>query len=211
MTETLHVESRQAHGTRNARRLRRAGKIPAVLYGHGQETISLAVSAEELEAVLRHGARLVRLTGAVEEQAFIRELQWDTWGSHVLHVDFTRVSEHERVRVEVPLELRGEAPGVKAGGVIKHALHQVEIECEATAIPEKLYVNINQLQLGQQITVGQLDLPPTVKVLADPEELVVECHEPVEVAEEVAAPAEGEPEVIGRKKEAEAEEEEREE
>jgi len=206
MAATLHVELRQSRGTRNARRLRRAGRVPAVLYGHGKETISLAISAEELEAVLRHGARLVRLTGAVDEQAFIRELQWDTWGSRVLHVDFTRVSEHERVRVEVPLELRGEAPGLKAGGVIKHVLHQVEIECEATSIPEKLYVNINQLQLGQQITVGQLDLPPTVQVLAEPDELVVECHEPVEVAEEVAAPAEGEPEVIGRKKEAEGEE-----
>lgn len=204
MAETLHVELRPSCGTRNARRLRRAGQVPAVLYGHKQETINLAVSAEELEGVLRHGARLVRLTGAVQEQAFIRELQWDTWGSHVLHVDFTRVSEHERVRVEVSVELRGEAPGQKAGGVIKHVLHQMEIECEATSIPDKLYVNINQLQLGQQITVGQLELPPTVKVLADPEELVVECHEAIEVAEEEAAPAaEGEPEVIGRKKEAE--------
>jgi len=105
------------------------------------------------------------------------------------------------VRVEVPVELRGEAPGVKAGGVVKQAIHQIEIECEATAIPDKIHVSINRLELGQQITVGQIELPPTVKILADPIELVVECHEPVEVAEEAAAPVEGEPEVIGRKKE----------
>ncbi|MCR4413583.1 MAG: 50S ribosomal protein L25 [Thermoguttaceae bacterium] len=201
MAEVLHVEARETRGKRDARRQRRSGKIPAVLYGHGQETLSLTLSAEEFDAAMRHGARLVRLTGAVDEQAFVRELQWDTWGTHVLHVDFTRVSEHERVRVEVPVELRGEAPGVKAGGVIKQAIHQIEIECEATAIPDKIHVSINRLELGQQITVGQIELPPTVKILADPTELVVECHEPVEVAEEAAAPAEGEPEVIGRKKE----------
>jgi large subunit ribosomal protein L25 len=171
------------------------------LYGHGQETVSLSIPVEELQAALRHGARLVRLVGAVDEQAFIRELQWNTWGTQVLHVDFTRVSEHEKVRVEVVVELRGEAPGVKAGGVVKQFLHQVEIECEATAIPDKLHVNINQLAMGQQITVGQLPLPPNVTVLADADDPVVECHEPVEVAEEAAAPVEGEPEVIGRRKE----------
>ncbi len=203
MAETLHVELRESRGKRNARRQRRSGQLPAVLYGHGQDTLSLTLSAEEFDAAIRHGARLVKLTGAIDEQAFVRELQWDTWGTHVLHVDFTRVSEHERVRVEVPVELRGEAPGVKAGGVVKQSIHQLEIECEATAIPDKILVSINQLELGQQITVGQLELPPTVTVLLDPAETVVECHEPVEVEEEAAGAVEGEPEVIGRKKEEE--------
>ncbi|MCX7701165.1 MAG: 50S ribosomal protein L25, partial [Gemmataceae bacterium] len=117
MAEQLNVELRETRGKRNARRNRRAGKLPAVLYGHGQEAISLALSAEPFEAAVRHGARLVKLTGAVDEQAFIREIQWDTWGTHVLHVDFTRISEHEKVEVRVPVEIRGEAPGLKAGGV----------------------------------------------------------------------------------------------
>jgi len=209
MAETLNVELRETRGKRNARRNRRAGKLPAVLYGHGQEAISLALSAEQFEAAVRHGARLVKLTGAVDEQAFIREIQWDTWGTHVLHVDFTRISEHEKVEVRVPVEIRGEAPGLKAGGVVKQLVHELEIECEATAIPDKLHVNVNQLQLGQAITIAQLELAPGIVVLADPETVVVECSEPVEVVEEAAAaPAEGEPEVIGRKKEEKEEEEE---
>lgn len=174
-----------------------------MLYGHGLPTVSLLVPAEQFDAAVRHGARLVKLTGAVEEQAFVREIQWDTWGTHPLHVDFTRVSEHEKVRVQVALELRGEAPGLKAGGVVKQGIHEVEVECEATAIPEKLYVSINRLQLGEAITIGQLELPPGVAVLEEPEAVVVECAEPVEIAEEAAAPVEEEPEVIGRKKEEE--------
>ncbi len=209
MSEQLNVELRDTRGKRHARRNRRLGKLPAVLYGHGQEAISLTLSAEQFEAAVRHGTRLVRLTGAVDEQAFIREIQWDTWGTHVLHVDFMRISEHEKVEVRVPVEIRGEAPGLKAGGVIKQLVHELEIECEATAIPDKLHVSVNQLQLGQAITVAQLELPAGIVALADPETVVVECSEPVEMVEEApTAPAEGEPEVIGRKKEEEEEEEE---
>lgn len=202
MADILEVQLRQTRGKRNARRQRRAGLVPAVLYGHGKPTISLLVSAERFDAALRHGARLVKLTGAVEEQAFIRELQWDTWGTHVLHVDFTRVLEHEQVQVRVLVELRGEAPGVKAGGVLRQLVHEVEIRCEATAIPDRLHVNINHLGLASSITIGQLELPPGVAVLDDPQTVVVECVEPVELEEEEArAPGEAEPELIGRKKE----------
>jgi large subunit ribosomal protein L25 len=209
MAEMLHVRLRDTRGKRNARRDRLAGQLPAVLYGHGKETLSLLLSADEFQAAMRHGARLVTLTGAAEEQAFIRQLQWDTWGSSVLHVDFTRVSEHEKLRVRVVVELRGEAPGLKAGGVVKQQVHEIQIECEATALPERLYVNVNQLEMGAAITVAQLEPPPGVVVLGDPETIVVECVEPVEIVEEaVAAPGEVEPEVIGRKKEEEGEEEE---
>jgi len=208
MAEVLNVALRETRGKRNARRNRRNGSLPAVLYGHGLEAVSLLVKAEEFEAAVRHGVRVVKLAGAVDEQAFVRALQWDTWGTHVLHVDFTRISEHEKVEVRVAVALRGEAPGLKAGGVLKQLIHEVEIECEATAIPEKLFVSVNHLGLGQSITVGQLELPPGIVIFAEPDAVVVECVEPVEEAEEAAAgPAEGEPEVIGRKKE-EGEEEE---
>jgi large subunit ribosomal protein L25 len=136
-------------------------------------------------------------------------LQWDVWGKAILHVDFTRISAHERVRVQVQVELRGEAPGLKQGGVVKQFIHEVTIECEVTSLPDKLLVNVNQLALGQSIAVSALDLPPTVQILLDPETLVVECHEPVEVEEEAAGAGEAaEPEVIGRKKEEEGEAEE---
>ena len=202
MAEVLNVECRETRGKRNARRLRNAGKVPAVLYGHGEQSISLSVPAEELDHAVRRGSRLVNLTGGVQQQAFIRELQWDTWGTHVLHVDFTRISEHEKVQVEVTVELRGEAPGLKEGGVVEQLLHQVQIECEVTAIPEKLEVNINQLNLGESVSASELQLPGKAIILGEPDAVVVQCVLPAALPEEEEGDmAEAEPEVIGRKAE----------
>ena len=204
MAEELSVEVRETRGKRNARRLRRAGGTPGVLYGHGEKNVSLTVPADQLDHLVHHGSRLVTLTGAVNESAFIREVQWDTWGTHVLHVDFTRISEHEAVQVQVSVELRGEAPGVKEGGVVEQLIHDVEIDCPASAIPEKLDVNINNLKLGDSITVADLELPEGATVLGDAETVVVHCVEPLEVPEEaVAEEVAGEPEVIGGKEETE--------
>ena len=200
MSDVLKVETREKLGKRNSRRLRRAGGIPATLYGHGEAPVSLACSADEFAAAMRHGVRLVNLTGASSERAFIRDLQWDTFGQEVLHIDLTRVSEDERVEVEVPIELRGEAPGAKEGGVVELQLHQLPIECRVVAIPEKIEVNINELELDQTITVADLELPDGVKVLESMEATVVSCSEPVELPEEEEeiAGESAEPEVIGR-------------
>ena len=159
MAKELKVEVRENRGKRNARRLRQTGAIPAVLYGHGLESVALSVRADVLGNLVQHGSRLITLTGAVNESAMIRELQWDTWGTHLLHVDFTRVSAHETVEVDLSLELRGEAPGLREGGLISQSLHQLRIECPASSIPEKLEVNVNHLNLHDSITVADLELP----------------------------------------------------
>ncbi len=210
MAEQLTVELRPDRGKRRIRRLRKSGKTPAVLYGHGLETLSLVVPTGQLEAVIRHGTRVVNLTGAVNEQAFIRDLQWDSYGMTILHVDFTRVYEHEMVEVTVPVELRGEAPGVKAGGILEHLVHEVTLQCDVNLIPEKVYVPIHQLTLNGSLPLSVVELPPGAKLLHDPETIVVQCVAPREAVEEeeVPAAAEGtEPELIGRKPEKEAEEE----
>ena len=209
MALQLAVEPRAAQGKHFNRRLRQSGKIPGILYGHGLENVPLAVAADTLTAAIRHGSRLVSLTGAVSESAFIRELQWDTWGKQIVHVDFTRISEHEIVEVRVPVELRGEAPGVREGGVVVQLIHEVEIACPASVIPEKLAVNINHLVLGQSILLSSLEVPEGAKVLAaDLEAVMVECVLPLEQPEEGAGEAgAGEPEIIGAKdKEEESEE-----
>ena len=206
MAETLNVEIRQARGKRNAKRARQAGDIPAVLYGHGESSVSLSVHKDQVAAALRHGSRLVDLKGAVNESALIRELQWDTYGIEVLHVDFARVSEDERIEVTVPVELRGEAPGVREGGVVEHLVHEVEIECLATSIPEKMQVNINHLKLLETIMASQLTLPEGAKLLSDAEAMVVQCVEPAAEVEAEGVPESAEPEVIGRKAEDEEEE-----
>jgi large subunit ribosomal protein L25 len=210
MAEQMLVELRDQRGKLNNRRLRRSGKIPAVLYGHGEENVCLDVSAETLSTALRHGSRLVDLTGAVNESAFIRDVQWDTWGTHVLHVDFTRISADEVVEVTLTIELRGEAPGVRAGGIVDQLIHDVEIACPAGSIPEKLQVNINHLKLEDKITLAELQIPQGAKLLVeDLEAIIVQCVVPLELPEEGAAEAAaGEPEVIGAKKEEEGEEKE---
>ena len=207
MSEVLMVERRENIGKRNARRLRNTGKVPAVLYGHGEANLSLSASADQVRAVIRHGARVVDLTGAVSEKAFIRELQWDVYGTEVLHVDLSRVSADEKVEVELTIELRGEAPGVKDGGVVSHLVHVVRAECLVTAIPDKLHVSINDLKLGDELTAAQMELPAGVTLLCEPELVIAACAEPKAEEEVEAAPEGAEPEVIGRKAEEEAEEE----
>jgi large subunit ribosomal protein L25 len=207
MAEALNVEVRPSRGTREARRMRRNGQVPAVLYGHGEAAVSLVVGQDDLATVLRHHSRLVDLKGGVNESALIRALQWDTFGLEVLHVDFARVSADERIEVQVSIELRGTAPGANEGGVIEHLLHEVTIECLATAIPDRLQVKINTLNKGEHIAVGQLEVPEGVKVLADPEDIVVQCVEAADEAQPELHAESAEPEVIGRKAEEEGVEE----
>jgi large subunit ribosomal protein L25 len=201
MADLLNVKARETTGKKNNKRLRASGMVPAVLYGHGEANVSLAVCSDEMASVLRHHARVVELKGAANEKALIRDLQWDTYGIEVLHVDLSRVSEHERVTVQVPIELRGDAPGIKEGGVVEVVVHEVDIECEALSIPEKLDVNVKELHLEGEITAGDVVLPAGVTMVTDAEVLLVHCVKPKAISDEPTAGAAGvaEPEVIGRK------------
>ncbi len=202
MPEVLEVEQRAARGKLNNRRLRTGGKLPAVLYGHGQEPVSLAVPADQLDATLRHGGHLVELQGAVAGQAFLQDVQWDTFQQHVLHVDLLRVDASDRVKVELPVLLRGEAPGASEGGIVDQLLHRIEIETSAVSIPDNLHLSINALHLGGLLKSEDIeDLPPGAKVLTDASAVLVQCIESVVVEEEedTAAAGSAEPEVIGQK------------
>ena len=138
MAETagLTAEKRMARGKWAVRRLRAQGLVPGIVYGHGLPEVPLQMPVREILTVVRHGARLLELTdGGTTETVLIRELQWDPFGTEILHVDFERVAADERINVEVALERRGTAPGVEAGGELMQLLHHVEIECLANAIP----------------------------------------------------------------------------
>ncbi|HEV3448544.1 MAG TPA: 50S ribosomal protein L25 [Gemmataceae bacterium] len=207
----LVAEARAGRGKQAARRLRRTGKVPAVLYGHKEETLSVALPLEEVEKAIRRGVRVVDLkAGGKEEKALIRDVQWDHLGKDLLHVDFARVAADERIVLTVPIELRGTAPGVTAGGVLDQPIHTLSIECLAISIPDTIRVNIAELQIGSAIHVRDLVLPAGVKAMSDPEAIVVQVKQPVAeeeapVAAEAAEAAE--PEVIGAKEKAEEEEE----
>lgn len=198
MSDSLEVVTRSATGTRESRRLRRQGMVPAILYGHGEKCVDLAAKREALELVIRHGSRVVDLTGAVKESALIRELQWDTFGLEPIHVDLLRVSKTDRVKVKVPVDLRGDAPGHRAGGTINIVLHEVEIECTPDQIPDKIHAQIGGLEVGGVIKVHDLELPAGAVAVTDGDEPVVTCTMAgIKVEEAAATPAE--PEVIGRK------------
>lgn len=209
MAETLHVEKRQELGTRHSVRLRREGRLPAVVYGHGEGSVSVSLPAEEMEASLRHGAKVVELTGAETGKALVQEIQWDTFLKHVLHVDLLRVKAGQNVTIEVPIELRGEAPGSREGGIVELVVHAIEIEVPLDLVPDKLHVNINQLEVGGELTARDIeDLPAGAKVLSDADAMIVHCVMPTvqeeeEPEAEAAAATAVEPEVIAKGKEEE--------
>ena len=188
----IAAKARQSRGSRAARKLRKEGMVPAIVYGHKEATVSVSLSADELQRAIRHGVRVLDLqTDGKMEKALIRDLQWDHLGMELLHVDFTRVSADERVRVQVPLEIRGIAPGVTAGGVLDQPIHQLQIECPAISIPDHIRVNIGELQLDQAIHIKDVVMPPGVTALGDPEAIVVHVTAPKVEAEPGAAPLAG--------------------
>ena len=211
----LTTKPRQDLGKMNARRLRRQGLVPGVLYGHKEATVVVSLSKDDLSRAIRHGVRVVDVQAEGKTQkALIKEVQWDHLGVEILHVDFARVAADERIEVNVRVELRGTAAGIATGGVIDQPIHLLAVECLAIAVPDSIRVNVAALQLGQAIHVKELVLPEGVKALSDPDAVVVQVIAKLVEEEAPAAPAEGvaaaeqaEPEVIRRERPAEEEEE----
>lgn len=207
MADTLNVAIREQLGTNRTRQLRRTGRVPAILYGHGEQNVNLSIPTNEVTSAIRHGAKVVDIRGAVSDSALIREVQWDAFGSNILHLDLTRVSADERVQVMVLVEIRGEAPGIREGGVVEHVTHEIEIECAANALPEKIVVSVNELHMGESVTAADLKIPDGASLLTSEEAIIVHVIEPtVEVDDADLLGADGaEPEVIGGRKDEEGE------
>jgi large subunit ribosomal protein L25 len=209
--ETVVGVTRDKVGTSEARRLRGTGMIPGIIYGHGKENVSFAISAHDINLVLGHGEHVVEMDLAGEKGHYlIKSIQRDALDMAVVHVDFTRVNLDETVQVTVPVILRGKPAGEVEGGVLTQGLTELTIECVVTNIPEEVRVRVNDMKVGQMLRVKDLPPIPGGKVLNNPESMVASCQF---VAEEVEAPAvaaaEGEeaaePEVISKGKEEEAE------
>lgn len=208
MADSLNVTLRQEYGKRRIRRLRSSGKTPAVLYGHEKDNISLSLPTNDLMTSMRHGIRLFELQGGTSATALLRDVQWDTFGLEVLHVDLVRVSADQKIDATLAVELRGVAPGVSQGGVVEHLLHEVSLTCAVSHMPDKLELNINSLELGQSFTAADLSLPDGAEMLTPLERIIVQCVEPQteEDEDEVSTGSDSvEPEVIGKKDEDEGE------
>lgn len=202
----LKATKREALGTRKVRPLREQGKVPAVVYGHGEAAEPITLDKHDVELAVLHGERLleVNIDGSPQNVLF-KEIQYDTFGQEILHVDLARVSLDERVEVTVPIELRGTPAGAADGGVLQQVAAEAQVECLVTAIPEEIRVSVNDLKIDDAIYMRDLPLRDGVKLLEDEDAMVcsvtVVAEEEVEEAEAEEA-AVAEPEVIG----AEAEE-----
>ena len=203
MAESIQVaaKSRNELGSRANKRLRDAGFIPGVIYGHKEAVVPVTLPRREVSRHIEHGAHLFDLNiEGKSEKVLIKEVQYDHLGIEVLHVDFARVSLDEKVEVTVPLELKGEPKGAADGGVLQQVISELHVECLVTDIPDVIRHSVTDLGLNEVLHIKDLKLPSGVKVLQD-EDLIVATVK--EVMEETAADAEGtaEPEVIGKPKE----------
>jgi large subunit ribosomal protein L25 len=206
----LAAENRADKGKGAARRLRAAGRVPAVLYGHGTKPRPLSVDAREFGHALRTDAGtnvLLELeVGRTRHLALAKEIQRHPVKGTLTHVDFIVVRRGEKVQVTVPVHLVGEAPGVREGGIADQDLYQVRIEAEVTAVPDAVAADVSGLRIGDVLRVGDLKAPEGATILDDLEASVVSVVPPtVEPVAEEAEEAEAEAAAEGEAPAAEAE------
>ena len=193
----LSAAQRDQHGKGGARRLRNSGRIPAVAYGRGLPTKSLAVLPSELETVLKseRGRNTVvelAVEGADKLTVLLREFQHHPLTRKLLHADFVQISMDEEVSVDIPLELTGKAAGVVLGGTLRQVFRKIPVRCLPAKIPVKIVHDVTSLGLDQHVAPKDLTLPEGVSVLLPPEQtLVAIVHEKAQAEEEPATGAGG--------------------
>jgi large subunit ribosomal protein L25 len=202
----LKGERRESTGTRLSRALREAGKLPVVIYGHGEAPESLALIQREVLVALRRGSRTMEIDVAGKKtQYLIKEVQYDHLNETPIHLDLTRVDLTEKVRIRVGIELKGTPKGLSDGGVLDQLMADLEIECLMTQIPDTLHPLVTELAVDDVLRVKDIVLPEGVVAIADPEDRVatvkvLAIHEDEDAeGEEGAEGGDAKlPEVIGR-------------
>ena len=206
----LQAEPRQESGKSATRKMRAAGRIPAVVYGHGEDTRLLSVDAHELELLFNRvhwENTIVELTIAGERapvRTLVREVQSHAYKPLVVHVDFQQIHAGEMVHVSVPIRLSGNAPGLKSGGVMMQTETDLAIRCTPDNIPEFIEVDVSGLEIGDAIHLRDITLPKGVEAEIDADRTICSVTPPTVSAtteSEAAEAADGEPEVIGRSEE----------
>jgi large subunit ribosomal protein L25 len=216
-TASLNATPRSERGTGVARKLRQAGEVPGVIYGHGREPQSLVINTRELEKLLSQvnaASTVIELSVAGSTaRTLIREIQRHPFKRQILHVDFQELVAGEKVTVSVPLRFVGTADGVRnAGGILEEVMHQLHIRVDPSSIPDHIDVDVTNVTIGHSLHVGDIVLPEGVTVLDDADATICVVAVPRAMVETpvegvVAVPeAAPEPELI-RKPKAEDEEE----
>ena len=205
----LVAEVRDATGKGVARKLRAAGRIPAVVYGRGTESRAISIDPKALVQLLQKGGAgmntLIELSvDGTAKTVLVKELQRDPVRGRPLHTDFYLVELDQKVEVSVPIRLTGRAPGVELGGILDHPLREIELECLPRAIPESIDVDVSALEVGDSIHVRDLELPEGVSVQSDVNLAVASVVAPVVVEEPVAEEVEEGEEAVAEGEEAAA-------
>jgi large subunit ribosomal protein L25 len=215
---TLEVSGRDGTGKSAVRKLRQQGKVPGVVYGGHRDPVAIIVDRKAITDLIQkseHGVRsvfLLKMAGTDQQRhAMIKDIQIDPINRKMMHVDFIRVVMDEVVRVSVPVVISGSPIGVREGGLLDFQVRELHVECLPNAIPDKVEIDISELGIHHYFRISDLPLPEGVKVLDDPNRVVVGVtHQRAEVVPEV--PVEGveevapvEPEVISRGKKVEEE------
>ncbi len=210
-TNVVEAQSRPERGKNEARRVRRSGRVPAVLYGAKKETLAISVDPKQIARILTseagHNSIFDLQVGEERTKAMIVDWQYEPIKGALLHIDLKRIAMDERLKVSVPIMLKGEAAGVKQqGGILEQVLREVEVECLPDDIPSHIEVDISDLVFGKLLRVGDLLHSAKIRFLTDPNQTVAHiiavkeevAPTPEVVAAEAAAPAE--PEVIKKGK-----------
>ena len=204
----LKATRREEVGTRQVKKVRSRKHIPAIVYGTGFKPAPIEVRADDFSRAIHTKAGenvVIRLeiggSTRLEKTVIVKEIQYHPVTDSVEHIDFNAISLTEKIKVQVPLHVNGEAPGVKQGGVLDVVHHEIEVEGLPTPIPERIEAGISKMNIGDAIHVKELSFPSGVTCLLAEDEVVVAVHAPK--TEEVAVPTEeakAEPEVIGKEK-----------
>lgn len=210
---TIEVESREATGSGSARRLRRSGSIPAVVYGGDRDSKAIQVPRPDLIRLLKKAGNenavfLLKLAGSDSSRhCMVKEMEVNPMTREIQHVDFLRIDMSTKVDVMVHVEVTGEPVGVEnEGGILDHITREIEIACLPGDIPRQFEIDVSALHMGQNVTVGDIELPEGVDLLSDPERVVASVVAPrmpeedeEEDEDELLLEAEGEePEVVGK-------------
>ena len=189
---TLSAIKREKTGKEISKKLRKQGLIPAIVYGPRFQPLPIAVKFNELESILiKHKGETLLFNLELSDgkpskiQAILKDYQIHPITDKIIHIDFLAIHEEETITLDIPLEFLGKPVGISKGGVLEILLHELTIECLPSNIPDKIYVDINNLDVGDVLHVKDIKVPEGVKVINDPEETVLTIvAEAVEVAEE---------------------------
>lgn len=208
----LGVNLREEKGGNESRRLRNKEFIPCVVYGNKEKDILISVKEKEIKKILSKGENILvylkfdaegipmaKTWDGKETPVIIKEVQLHPVSGKLLHLDFYRISLKEKIEVEVPVEIFGESPGIRDGGILEYHLRELKVRCLPTEIPQKIEVDVSSLKIGDSMHISGLKIKSGIEILADKEEVILTVSQPTELKVEEVPAAVTEPEVIGEK------------